>query len=240
MTPLDLGVMFSLGLLSSLHCVQMCGPIVLSYSVALESLTQRPARQVAIPLLSNHIAYNVGRIITYSTLGAVAGFAGQSIALLGRISGYIQLLAIVAGILMIAVGIFLLGILPARLQSFLRIPGAFLRRVSTLLSAPGSRNRFVLGLALGFLPCGLIYAALMNAMATGSILAGAGTMLAFGLGTACALLAIGIFSSGLRIQINRWGTQLAALAFMLMGALLIWRGTMPGMLMMQHQMHAHH
>lgn len=237
MTPLEFSVMFSLGLLGSLHCVQMCGPIVLSYSVALESVT-KAARRSSF-LVSNHLSYNAGRILTYSTLGALAGWAGQAIGLIGRISGFTHTLAIVAGVLMVVVGIFLLGILPARLQSFLRVPSSFLARVSKLLSAPGLRHRFVLGVALGFLPCGLIYAALMKAMATGSALAGAETMLAFGLGTASSLLAIGIFSSALRIRVNRWGSQLAALAFMVMGAVLIWRGSMPALSMMKH-VHAHH
>jgi sulfite exporter TauE/SafE len=239
-SPLDLGVMFSLGLLSSLHCVQMCGPIVLSYSVALESLTGNSRRSLISPLLTNHLAYNAGRILTYCALGAVAGFAGKVVAVLGRISGFVQPLAILAGILMVLAGIFLSGILPARLQSLLRIPSSWVRRVGTLLSIPGSRNRFVLGLALGFLPCGLIYAAMMKAMATGSPVAGAASMLAFGVGTAVALLAIGISSSSLRMQVNRWGPQLAAIAFVVMGAWLIWRGSMPAMLVMEHHMHAGH
>jgi len=77
-------------------------------------------------------------------------------------------------------------------------------------------------------------------MATGSAFAGAATMLAFGLGTAGALLALGMFSSALRIRLNRWGSQLAAVGVTLMGVLLVWRGTMPGMLMMGGHMHGHH
>src|SRR5947209_4228630 len=155
--------MFFLGLLSSLHCVQMCGPIVLSYSVAIESLTQSSDRNVST-LLGNHLSYNAGRILTYSALGALAGFAGRTVTVFGRIAGVIQPLALVAGLLMILMGIFLLGVLPVRLQSFLRIPNSFVRSASSLLSASGPRNRFVLGLSLGLLPCGLIYAALMKAM----------------------------------------------------------------------------
>ena len=107
------------------------------------------------------------------------------------------------------------------------------------ISAPGAGNRFLLGLLLGFLPCGLIYAALLKAMATGSAYAGGASMLAFGLGTAGALFALGLFSSAIRIRLNRWGSQLAAAGVTVMGALLIWRGSMSGMLMMGG-MHAHH
>ncbi len=241
--------MFVLGLVSSLHCVQMCGPIVLSYSVALESLQNKessqksPPRRPAFPrLLKNHLAYNTGRILTYSALGAIAGVAGGTIGLLGRLAGWSHILAIISGALMIVVGISMLGVVPANLLGSIlfRIPSAFLRRIGKLLSGAGAGNRLLLGLALGFLPCGLIYAALLKAMAAGSAIAGAVSMLAFGLGTAGALLALGLFSSAIRLRLNRWGSQLAAAGVTLMGILLIWRGTMPSMLMMGGHMHGHH
>lgn len=241
--------MFTLGLVSSLHCVQMCGPIVLSYTVAVSELKQVGASNkdaaTALsfsPLLQNHLAYNTGRILTYSALGAIAGFAGGTLGLLGRLAGFSHILAIVSGALMIVVGIVMLGIIPQTLlgNSLFRIPSLFLRRIGKLLSARGAGNRFFLGLALGFLPCGLIYAALLKAMATGSAFAGAAAMLAFGLGTAGALLALGIFSSAIRVRFNRWGSQLAAAAVTCMGIFLLWRASMPGMVMMGGHLHVHH
>jgi uncharacterized protein len=238
MSPLDFSLMFALGLVSSLHCVQMCGPIVISYSVTLESLTDPSARP---SLITNHFAYNSGRILTYTGLGALAGTAGQSMQLLNRVNGLSHGLAIVSGILMMIVGIAMLDILPARgvAGAALRIPTSILRRAGRLLQKSSAPNRFVLGMLLGFLPCGLIYAALLKAMATGTPASGAATMLAFGLGTAAALIAVGTFSSAIRMRFNRWGSQLAALAITLMGAVLLWRGTIAGMMMEQH-MHAHH
>jgi uncharacterized protein len=240
MNPIDLGVIFTLGLVSSLHCVQMCGPIVLSYSVAVESLNKRNDSPILPALLGNHVAYNSGRILTYSALGAIAGTAGHSMVILGRLAGFGHALAIVAGVAMILVGIALLGVIPTRFGSFLRVPTAFLKRIGVLVSGAGSANRFLLGLAMGFLPCGLIYAALLKAMATGSALAGAMTMLAFGSGTGCALLAIGLFSSAVRMRVNRWGSQLAAISVMATGVLLVWRGTLPGMAMMHGHTHVGH
>ena len=239
MTVVEFGVMFGLGLISSLHCVQMCGPIVLSYSVALETLTGSGNKFAT--LLGNHLAYNAGRILTYSALGAAFGFAGHAMGLLGRVAGFGHTVAIVCGALMILVGISMLGLFPAGLlaQKFLRIPTMFMRKAGTLLSARSPRNRFLLGAALGFLPCGLIYAALLKAMATGTGVAGALTMLAFGLGTAGALIVLGMFSSALRLRLDRWGSQFAAVGVTLMGAFLVWRGTMPAVLL-EHHMHAHH
>jgi hypothetical protein len=241
-TSVEFGVMLMLGLVSSLHCVQMCGPIVLSYSVSVESLTAKSEASPASSLLRNHLAYHAGRILTYSALGAVAGVAGQTMGLIGHLAGFSHALALISGILMILGGIVMLGVLPSRFigSKLLRIPSFVLRRAGRLLSAPSSVNRFLLGLTLGLLPCGLIYAALLKAMATGSPLNGAVTMLAFGVGTAGALFALGIFSSAVRMRLNRWGSQLAAVGVTLMGVLLVWRGTMPGMQMMEHHMHAHH
>jgi len=243
-TPLEFGLMFMLGLVSSLHCVQMCGPIVLSYSVAAGELLKKskPHGSLFSPLLGNHLAYNAGRVLVYSLLGAVAGVAGGTLGLLGRMAGFSHILAFVCGGFMIVVGIAMLGIIPSSPlgNSPFWIPSLFLRRAAKLLSAPGSSNRFLLGLAMGLLPCGLIYAALLRAMATGSAFAGAVDMLAFGLGTAGSLVALGIFSSAIRMRLNRWGSQLAAAGVMFMGLILVWRGTMPTMLMMGGHMHAHY
>lgn len=243
MTPFEFGAMFVLGLVSSLHCLQMCGPIVLSYSVAVESLGKKSSGASTLPaLLQNHLAYNAGRILTYTALGAIAGMAGGAMGALSHLVGLNHTLAIVTGGFMVLVGISMFGVIPAgRWGSRLfLIPASFLKRLGRLLSAEGAGKRFVLGLTLGFLPCGLIYAALLKAMATGSALAGAATMFAFGLGTAGALLALGIFSSAIRVRLNRWGSQLAAAGVTMMGIVLIWRGTLPGMLIMGGHVHGHH
>ena len=244
MSSVDLGLMFMLGLASSLHCVQMCGPIVLTYSAALgEAFKKSNSGSRNLPaLLGNHLAYNAGRILTYSFLGAVAGVAGGALGFIGELAGFSHALAIVSGVLMIVVGISMLGVIPARIlgSTFFRIPTLVLRRVSRFMSAPGSGNRLLLGLALGFLPCGLIYAALLKAMASGTAAMGSATMAAFGLGTATSLLALGLFSSAIRIRLNRWGSQVAAIGVTVMGVVLIWRGTMNNMLMMGGRMHAHH
>ena len=242
MTGLELSVVFTLGLVSSLHCVQMCGPIVLSYSVAL-SPSPSTAPGSSRSLILGHVAYNAGRILTYSVLGAIAGLAGQTVGLVGRLAGVSSALAIVGGVLMLMAGLVMFGVFPAVQvlgAGFFRITSSFLRPLSSLVSSPRVGRRFLLGLALGFLPCGLIYAALLRALATGSAFWGAATMTAFGAGTAGALLAVGIFSSALRKGFSRWGTQLAAASVTAMGALLIVRGTMPGILAGAHAAHVCH
>jgi len=225
---------------SSLHCVQMCGPIVLSYSIAPQPGS---SKRRAAALLFGHLAYNAGRILTYAALGAFAGLIGSSISLVGHLAGFGTALAIVGGVLLVLAGLFMWGVFSASgaAGSLFRVTSGFLRPLARLVSAPGIGNRFLLGLALGLLPCGLVYAAVVRALATGSALWGAATMAAFGMGTASALLVLGVFSSALRGTIHHWGTRLAATSVTLMGVLLILRGTMPGILMAGgHAGHVHH
>ena len=241
MTAIEIWVVFTLGLISSLHCVQMCGPIVLSYSVALDQ-AKRSAGRAPSSFVFGHLAYNAGRILTYSALGAAAGLAGKTVGLVGRLAGITSALAIVGGVLMLIAGLVMFGAFPAVRVfggNFFRITSGFVRPLSKLIASASVGSRFLLGLALGLLPCGLIYAALLRALATGSAFWGAATMAAFGVGTAGALLVVGVFSSAIRGRLNRWGTQLAAVGVMAMGALLIVRGTMPGILAGAHA-HACH
>jgi len=244
MNGLEFGVMLSLGLVSSLHCVQMCGPLVLTYSVALkQSVSTAPSAALRHRLLASHLAYNFGRILTYSALGAIAGLVGGTMGFVGRLAGLTGVAATVAGGLMILAGLVMLNVIPASAllgADALRIASRLLRPLGSLVSSQGIANRFVLGLALGFLPCGLVYAALLKAVATANALQGALSMFAFGLGTAGALLVLGVFSSVLSPKLNRWGSQLAAVSVMLLGGLLLWRGAMSGMVIMGAHCHAHH
>ncbi|MDX2043323.1 MAG: sulfite exporter TauE/SafE family protein [Acidobacteriota bacterium] len=228
MSATELSILFGLGLVSSLHCVQMCGPVVVSFSLS-------SGRHTASQQVAAHLAYNVGRVITYGLLGAVAGLTGQVFDLAGRLAGVENIVAIVAGALMIVAGLLMLDLLPHRwLQRFdpLRYTTKLLRPLGSRLTSPTIGSKFVLGLMLGFLPCGLIYAALLKAMAAGTVLAGSMTMMAFGLGTVGALFALGVFSSAFSVKLTRlnasgWGSRLTAVSVALLGAVLVWRGVMP-------------
>jgi hypothetical protein len=211
--PLELSLIFILGLVSSLHCVQMCGPIVLAFSLPLS----RPEA------LRAQVHYNAGRILTYAALGALAGALGGGIGLLGRLAGLASGARVFAGSAMIVAGILTIGLVPSNGLVTIQNRGVtkrFSKILGRRLLAP--KGKFTLGLTLGFLPCGLVYAALLKAVDSGSALAGALTMLAFGSGTAVALLTFGAASSFFRFP--RWSNRLAAVSMLLAGALLVWRG----------------
>lgn len=208
----DLAIPLAFGVVSSLHCAQMCGPIVLAYSMGGRGT----------PL--GHLGYNAGRIATYSLLGAAAGAAGHAMGFVGKLAGIQQTAFIVSGVLMVIAGLVMSGFAPN--QSLIQIKGASLvsRAIGQLMMSRGVSRKIALGLIMGFLPCGLLYAALLKAASTGSATAGAASMAAFGLGTAGTLLALGIFSSTIAARMGRWSNALASFSVMAMGVVLVWRG----------------
>ena len=227
MTPASLAVMFALGLAGSLHCVQMCGPLVLSFGLS------------ATGGARTHAAYHLGRILTYALLGAIAGWAGSGVALVGKLAGIENTAAIAGGALMILAGIAIHSAVRSTGLVSIGGPSAFSRLTGKLLRAASPRGRFVTGLAMGFLPCGMIYAALLRSVAAASAASGALAMLAFGLGTAGPLFALGVFS----VAVNRWiglrGRNWAAAGVMLTGVFLIWRGLVTQGMNLHHLYQVH-
>ena len=223
MTPGDFYLVLAFGFVSSLHCVQMCGPLVLTYSVAANTDAARRS------LLGLHLAYNSGRTLTYMLLGALAGLAGGTMSFVGRLAGFENIAAIVAGVAMVIVALALFGLSPGMKgwRGF-ALPSRLLRPAGKLISSRSVASKFLLGLLMGFLPCGLIYAALMKAIGTATPVGGALTLLAFGLGTSVALVVVGLGSSAATRKLARWGTTVSAISVLVMGVLLIARGAMAG------------
>jgi sulfite exporter TauE/SafE len=223
MTALEIGAAFGLGFVGSVHCAQMCGPLVLAYTVPMGG--QRIAAQAM-----SHAAYNGGRLATYAILGAAAGAAGGAVDVVGRVAGIAHAAAIAGGVALVLFGLAQAGLWPARAAAVRVTRPGLGARLSSLsarwLQAPGASRKLVLGLVLGLLPCGLLYAALLQAMTTGSWADGALSMAAFGAGTAPALLGIGFASGPIGRLFAGRGLRVAAVAVTLVGVLLIWRGVM--------------
>jgi hypothetical protein len=221
MTPLEFSAVLGLGLVSGLHCLQMCGPIVLSYSLPLRS-------GVA---LRAHLLYNLGRVLTYATLGALMGAAGSGVGILGRLAGLASGARILSGAAMIVAGLLMAGFLPSNGLVVIQKNGVtarFSRAIGKLLLSSEAKGKFRLGLVLGLLPCGLVYAALLKAMESATAWGGALTMLAFGSGTAVALLALGLGASFAGLRLGRWSARLAPVSVVVFGAVLLWRGIAGG------------
>lgn len=210
--------LFLVGLLGGTHCVGMCGGIVGALSMG------APGRW------SMHLAYNVGRILSYGLAGAIAGAVGA--ASLGLDSQVPMRLALylVANLMLIALGLYLLGVTQA--LAFTERAGQLLwQRLQPLtrrfLPARTVAQAFPLGMLWGWLPCGLVYSALATALSSGSAVRGGLCMLAFGLGTLPNLLLAGIVLARLNEFVRRPAVRVASgllvLGFGLYGLLGWWR-----------------
>lgn len=183
-----------MGLLGSTHCVVMCGGVV---SVLHGGLTQlglearAGARRLAL-------GYNAGRIASYATAGAIAGAFGELVDHIPVLRGAELGLRLMAGLLMIGLGLYLAGawrrfamIERAGLPLWHRVE-PLARKLLPVRSLPAALG---LGALWGWMPCGLVYAALGVALGTGTASGGAAAMAAFGLGTLPMLLTMGAFAS---------------------------------------------
>jgi sulfite exporter TauE/SafE len=204
---------FIIGFIGSLHCLGMCGPIVLA-------LPGSAAQRLRFTI--ERLLYNLGRAVTYSLMGAVAGVVGQGVAM----AGFQQWLGIVAGGLMV-----LSVLLPTRAARKV-LPSALYDKAFTwlkvklgsLLSNTTHSSMLLIGVLNGFLPCGLVYMALAGSLVMGSIGGSALYMFIFGLGTLpvmfAASFASGLITGSLRTRINK----VIPVAVLVMGILFILRG----------------
>lgn len=173
--------LFVAGLASALHCAAMCGGVAAGFAVLhKEALWRR------------QLAFNFGRIASYSVAGAAAGtVGGYAAAVLPLQTG----LYVLASLVLLVAGLHLAGMSLSGLERF-GMP--LWRRVQPYASKHLVKRPFAAGLAWGFLPCGLVYGALAVAAFAGGPAQGALAMAAFGAGTLPWLLAAGVAAARLR------------------------------------------
>jgi sulfite exporter TauE/SafE len=175
------------GVLGSAHCIAMCGGIAGALSVS-------PGARATGPALARQVAYNLGRIGSYSVAGALAGALGIAFAQLFGATGIMALRA-AAALLLLALGLYLTGWWSglARLE---RLGARAWRHIAPLAARLRPRQSLAgalaLGMLWGWLPCGLVYSALALAATSGDWRHGALVMAGFGLGTMPAMVATGL------------------------------------------------
>jgi len=210
------GAMLLAGLAGGVtHCAGMCGPFVIAQTLQ-DGPSGRLARLSGLHLLP----YQLGRATGYATLGAVAGGA-VGLASLGLSRSLLAVPLLLAALLMLNQAASALP-LPPRLRIHLPqlpVPGVLARLLRD--GAPGPARRFVLGLLLSALPCGLLYAALAAAAASGSALAGAIAMLAFVAGTVPALTAVALLGRFFGRRCGPGLRVLGGIALLLNAAVLV-------------------
>ncbi|MHC1787716.1 MAG: sulfite exporter TauE/SafE family protein [Christensenellales bacterium] len=181
------GMLFVIGLLTSVHCVAMCGGINLSQCIP-QSVADGSAGKSAA--LRPSFLYNLGRVISYTVIGAIVGALGSIISFTGAMRGAVQL---TAGVFMVIMGVNMLGLFPSLRKFVPRMPQIFSRRVNA--EKGKSSSPLIVGLLNGLMPCGPLQAMQIYALSTGNPLEGALSMLLFSLGTVPLMFALGALSS---------------------------------------------
>jgi len=202
----------ALGAISSFHCVGMCGAI--AFSIPTQHLS-------SVKKLLGILLYNLGRVTTYTLIGVLFGLLGRQISM----SGFQQWFSIAAGCVIIMIV----------LQAFIKKPAYHLpgynkamklitKLISRFIGKPSLGSIYMLGVANGLLPCGLVYLAITGALAAGTVEGAASFMAAFGLGTLPAMFLLAYFSFIISLSARNIIKKAVPYVVGVMGVLLILRG----------------
>ncbi|MFZ5354474.1 MAG: sulfite exporter TauE/SafE family protein [Bacillota bacterium] len=209
---MSLGLLFIVGLLTSLHCIAMCGGINLSQCVAYKHYEGSKIGKLKPSLL-----YNTGRVISYTIIGGIVGGIGSIISFSGSAKGIV---AIVSGIFMIIMGINMLDLLPWLKKLNPRIPSFFRNR----LAGKGKHSPLYIGLLNGLMPCGPLQSMQLYALGTGSVLLGALSMLLFSLGTVPLMFGFGAITSMLGSRFTKNIMKIGSVMVIILGLIMMGRG----------------
>jgi len=210
------GLIFIIGLMTSVHCIGMCGGINLTVSLSAVKLNNKEAGTFhrARPA----ILYNAGRVVSYTLVGALVGALGSVISITGNIQGFI---VGIAGVFMMLMGIKMLGLFPGISKILPRLPK---RLSSKIISSGSGKGPFIIGFLNGFMPCGPLQSVQIYALGTGSAIAGALSMFLFSLGTVPLMLGFGSISSILSPKFHGRILKVSALLVLMLGGGMVLRG----------------
>ncbi len=204
---------FLFGLLSSLHCVGMCGPIAMMLPVDRNNQAKK---------VSQIITYHLGRLFSYATIGLIFGLVGKGFFM----AGMQQQLSIIIGVLII-----LVILIPGTVFSKYNFSKPVFKLLSKIKTALGNqfknksyRSIFTIGVLNGFLPCGMVYVALFGAIAMQSVGFGILYMLLFGLGTIPLMSFVVIFTTVISVSFRNKIQKAIPIVGVVIGMLFILRG----------------
>lgn len=230
-TKMGYGMLFVVGLLTSVHCIAMCGGINLSQCIG-QTGGGGEGRSVLSSLLPSFL-YNLGRVISYTVIGFLLGLAGM---LAGGGSGtglpalFQGILKLAAGVIMVIMGLNMLGIFPWLRRFNLRMPAFLVEKLGKKKLA--GQRPLVVGLINGLMPCGPLQSMQIVALASGNPLAGALSMLLFSLGTVPLMLGLGSLVAALGRKFSQAVLGVGAVLVTVLGlAMMSQGGSLSGLLL---------
>lgn len=212
------GMLFIVGLFTSIHCIGMCGGISLSQCAGCSDCE---SKNIASKLKPG-ILYNLGRLISYTLLGGIVGGLGSVFAL--SLKGK-SIITLTAGAFMIIMGLNMSGLAPVLRKVMPRLPKFFTDKID---SKKKDKGPFIVGLLNGFMPCGPLQAMQLYALGTGSFIAGALSMFLFSLGTLPLMFAFGAFSSLLTLKFTKQMMKISSVLVIILGLVMGNRGLLLG------------
>lgn len=215
-TNMGYGMMFVIGLVTSVHCVAMCGGINLSQCIPRNGNNKESGRFSA---LRPAFLYNLGRVISYTVVGFIVGALGSVITFSNTAQGGLKL---VAGVFMVIMGINMLGIFPWLRKFNPRMPNIFASKINA--EKVKSRSSFIVGLLNGLMPCGPLQAMQIYALSTGNPFAGALSMFLFSLGTVPLMFGLGALSTVLSKKFTKKVMTVGAVLVAVLGLSMFSQG----------------
>jgi len=201
-------MLFIAGVLTSFHCVAMCGGIAMTQSIGKQTDSQTNKLRA--------IQYNGGRIVSYTLLGGLIGAIGSVVSVGGTFRGVVS---IVAGLFMVLLSLNLMGLVK------IKLPKLSYSKKSLFKSQNGP---FIVGLANGFMPCGPLQTMQLYALGTGSVIGGMSSMFFFSLGTVPLMLGLGLFTGSLSKNGGRRFVQASSVLVLVLGLIMVNRGLLLG------------
>lgn len=209
------GILFFVGLLTSLHCIAMCGGINLSQCVSYKVDNGNPSK---LTKLKPSLLYNSGRVVSYTIIGGIVGALGSGISFSGAAKGIV---AIMSGVFMVIMGLNMLNIFPWLRKLNPRMPKIFGNKIH---NNNGKYGPFYVGLLNGLMPCGPLQAMQIYALGTGSFAAGALSMFMFSVGTVPLMFGFGAVSTMLSGKFTHKMMKVSAVLVIVLGVIMANRG----------------
>ena len=232
------GMLFVIGLITSVHCIAMCGGINLSQTLQKSSEPSANVSSISRAMFQNAAAYNAGRIISYTIIGGILGGIGAITGMAGTLqtSSFFQgLLKLLAGALMVVMGINMLGLFPGLRRFHLQIPLPHFQKGKQKEVPKGFSKRsnashrrktpFIIGLFNGLMPCGPLQSMQIVALASANPFTGALSMFFFALGTIPLMLGFGSIVAGLGKHFTKQVLKCGAILVVVMGLSMMSQGT---------------
>ena len=208
------GAIFLIGMLTSIHCVAMCGGINLSQCVPNAGIKNEKKTTNLRP----GILYNTGRVISYTIVGAIVGALGSVVSFSGTAKGIV---AIIAGLFMVIMALNMLNLFPWLRKFNPKMPKIFAKKIN---DQKKSNSPLLVGLLNGLMPCGPLQAMQLYALSTGDPVKGALAMLAFSLGTVPLMFGLGAISSILSKKFTGKMMTASAVLVLMLGVFMFSNG----------------